>query len=932
MKAREIERIRNRYPSWSFEGIQRTLDRLTLVMTKSPDAAKRKAAHKEATRWYSQEAIGVCGRKVGGPSWVGVYPECNHLHTEAPVNTNPKGDKICTSCFAKYVVCPQCHVVHHSSSLVRVNPSLSVCSLCCDTTYTGCQKCGKVHLKTETTVLGDGKRFCPECKASHTLACADCSQLFHRGGSRGSYITAQGQSGPWVCSSCVGNNWHACGGCSSEGAANGNTIYHRNGDECPEGYSPDDGQRVSCIAREGKFRFFNYHGNPFKDKVKTYMNQPTGGETKVTKFGLEMEVEGDFTKQARALTSAGFDERDLYAERDSTVDVEWVTRPMDIETLIPFLRKVTSALRPVAKAFDSRKSCGCHHNVDRHALTDEGWGRVCISISKYLKELRKFSGKHRSSNNFPMDDHEGVKPQKMLERSSARSKYCAAAFHKQRVVELRIAGMTLNEASLVTQAKIYSNLIANAADSAFDPRGSFESVFGPLDDEMLEVLRRKEILACPAGMVVPEDPERPGRKRRVACALPEGRVLANSWDFIIGDTLEVIHPDEMDDRFGRANDIGWDDSDMDQFVGKTVKVIASVRGSQVAEKRVVHVEFGSAGLVDKAKRFTFTAGMFHLAEAVPPRDPSLRDPYELRVGDVVVALADRMPGSMGYIGGAVGEVRFVDQDSVGSKDCAVKVKLLTRVVAPAGSDHLKSTWKYTAGMFRLAEPEEKVKVISSASYVPEGRGGKYDFQVGDILKFRTREDAKDDLDEAFFEIDYSPSFDFLVSCRARVVSVPAVLSSPLYQDSVYNRVLKVEILDKAEEYKAKINGRAKHAGEDFRFFTGMFEFERPGGASAPPPPSPYFFRKGERLGFRVIADTPAAERLDYTQHMGYLQGLVVVMDSPDAVVTPESVVIAHLADPIDQAEHESVLAGLGRSKDWVLRAGMFSRYIDPAAV
>ena len=928
MKAREMERIRSKFPGWSFENIQLTLDRLAKVICRSNKDSRRTAAYEQALRWYSREAIGVACRKDGGPLWHGLCGDCSALLKSGESSVNRSGAKVCTTCSERYTECGHCHALSVRGLLRKIPDCLEGagelwCVSCFDERFNKCRRCDKVHLKSVSVVLADGTCRCPGC-ATSVHECSDCHTLHDARSGGITTITVQGDTGPWVCSPCLRAHWRQCHGCTT----GGHSVYHRHGTDCPEGHIEEVGRDCSHIAREGNFRFFQYHGNPFKDSVKTYMNEPAHGARKVTMFGLEMEVEGDFKAQARALTAAGLNERDLYAERDSTVDVEWVTRPMDIETLVPFLRKVSNALRPVAKAYDSRKTCGCHHNVDRHALDEDGWGKVCIAVSKYFKELRKFSGKHRSEGNFPIDPHEGKTPRKMHEVCKSKGKYSAAAFHKSRVVELRIAGMTLNEASLVTQSKLYANLVRNAGEKGFDPRGDFQTVFGPLDDEMLNVCYRKEIIPCPPGMEVPEDPERPGRKRRTACALPEGRVLASQWDFIVDDVLEVIHPDEMDDRFGNCSVLDWA-SAMDAFVGQKFRVVAKVRGTDSPERKVVRVELISSDKtkVDRASGYAWRAGMFHLAEAAAPRDPSLRDRYELRVGDAVVLLPEQLPPPMRYLGGAIAEVRFVDEDTVGDAKCAIRIKLLTRVVSPEGVDHLRTSWKYTADMFRLALPEERASVQEHVAFIPEGRASRYDFHVGDILKFRDRSEARDDLEEAFFEIDFPATLDAFAGSRVRVLEEPVAMSSPLYQDQPYNRVLKIEVVDKAAEYAALIASRTKYPGEDYRFFSGMFEFVRPDAASVPPPPaSPYFFRKGDVLEFRGISDTPNAEALGYLPHMAYLQGMAVVMVSPGAVASPESTAVVKLLDPVNQAEHESQLSAYGReAEDWLYRAGMFRK-------
>jgi hypothetical protein len=242
-----------------------------------------------------------------------------------------------------------------------------------------------------------------------------------------------------------------------------------------------------------------------------------------------MEVEGDFKRQAKALTSAGLNQTDLCAEQDGSVDVEWITRPLTAAEGPVFLRKAVKALAAGGAEAD-RKSCGCHHNVDRFALDDGGWGRACLAVDHFYDDLFKFSGRHRSANYARKHN---VHPhttagQALAACKAGREKYSCVAFHKPDLVELRLPGMSVDPAVMVTQFKMYSNLIRNSANPGMNSR-HFLSSFGPLDDEMEAVLKKLGIKYSkepPAPLAPPAPP--PPRK--------------GFWDIRVGDLVEFMTP------------------------------------------------------------------------------------------------------------------------------------------------------------------------------------------------------------------------------------------------------------------------------------------------------------------------------------------------------------------------------------------------------
>ena len=243
------------------------------------------------------------------------------------------------------------------------------------------------------------------------------------------------------------------------------------------------------------------------------------GDNKV-RFGLELEVNGDHKPQARAMAAAGFTKKDVYSERDSTVDVEWVTRPLTEKEAPEFIRKAVTALVAGGATIDNDSSCGCHHNVDKFALDELGWGRVCIALHVFRDELFRFSGEGR-------DPGYAEKIYGISRHSSAREAFSlletgdhhdCISWYKSKVVELRLPGMSLDPAEMVTQFKLYANLIRNMSSSKADPL-DFRKAFGPFDDEMLQVLSAKGL-------------------GPLTGAKPMSRL--GHWDLRKGDTVRVL--------------------------------------------------------------------------------------------------------------------------------------------------------------------------------------------------------------------------------------------------------------------------------------------------------------------------------------------------------------------------------------------------------
>lgn len=274
-------------------------------------------------------------------------------------------------------------------------------------------------------------------------------------------------------------------------------------DTCDEQYS-EGNFYCACGTREvGKFVLRSYH-----DSASPHFH----GDDKV-RFGLEMEVQGGFRRQAVALSAAGFSEKDMYAEEDCTVDVEWITRPLLPSEAPEFIRRAVTALRKGGAVVDD-DSCGCHHNVDRHALTDEGWGKVCIAVHAFYDKLLKYSGESREAHDFAKEVpgiYEYTNATLAYTLCSENAHNCVA-FHKSGVVELRLPGMTMDAEAMVTQFKLYHNLVVNAKQASMNPR-NFLSSFGPLDDGMAASLKKvgfKYTLDPPAPVVIIPAPARKG--------------------------------------------------------------------------------------------------------------------------------------------------------------------------------------------------------------------------------------------------------------------------------------------------------------------------------------------------------------------------------------------------------------------------------------
>ena len=270
-----------------------------------------------------------------------------------------------------------------------------------------------------------------------------------------------------------------------------------------------------CGSREvGKFVLRSYHSD---------LSPRFKGDSRV-RFGLEMEVEGDFRRQAMARTAAGFGESDVYAEEDCSVDVEWVTRPLLPAEAPAFIRRAVTALKK-GGAVVAKESCGCHHNVDRHALSDEGWGKVCIAVDTFYPELFKFSGSNRESHYACRSVlPPSVRPAIALMMHGSEGHSCVNT-RKSGLVEIRLPAMHMDAETMVSQFKLYHNLVVNAGNPGMDPR-NFISSFGPLDDGMKSVLKK-------IGFDYSTDPPVPQ-------VVVEAPVRQGFWDIRVGDAVKLL--------------------------------------------------------------------------------------------------------------------------------------------------------------------------------------------------------------------------------------------------------------------------------------------------------------------------------------------------------------------------------------------------------
>jgi hypothetical protein len=295
--------------------------------------------------------------------------------------------------------------------------------------------------------------------------------------------------------------------------------------ECGETFYPGL-TLCKCGKPSGKFVLRDYHSGD-SPKFK--------GDAQV-RFGLEMEVGGGFQKQNKALTAAGFTEADVYAEKDSTVDVEWITRPLGVAEAPEFIRRIVTALAKGGACASGEDddgndlSCGCHHNVDLHALNKEGWGYAVIAINTFYSELAKFSPDGREYEEYAsvIEVGEDTTPSAAL-RAAGDEKMVSVSFRKKGLVEFRLPGMSMDPAQMVTQFKLYSNLIQNIPKPGFTPY-VFKTAFGPFDDEMTGVLTKLGVnINASMGATAVE----PGAPRR------------GLWDIRKGDTVRFLSPDEV---------------------------------------------------------------------------------------------------------------------------------------------------------------------------------------------------------------------------------------------------------------------------------------------------------------------------------------------------------------------------------------------------
>jgi hypothetical protein len=403
---------------------------------------------------------------------------------------------------------------------------------------------------------------------------------------------------------------------------------------------------------------------------------------------------------------------------------------------------------------------------------------------------------------------------------------------------------------------------------------------------MRHVLIRKEILPCPEGMELPEDPERPWKKVRTPAVLPQGR---RSHAPIIGDTVVVLSEEEVAYATGHSVSM--------TVPAETTAVVVAKTG---AAELVLEVDGDLVTVPPEA---------VHVVTAVPKGQKSR---WEFGEGTLLVCL-------QGTAQGGICKCQ-ADHDGYPLRSLRVSWIHVPEAVDPVSILSVPTE----ARGFREATEEDLAGItLPTPPHVPEGRMDALDIRPGDLVRMRPRREVILNYPDKVYAIDYSTSMTFMEGWVFRVLEIQE--SPTAHGDRPAARVL-MQPVSHVAEYEAAKAARPRHAGKDWVFSLGMLAHVPQGESIAAVPPPPGWLRAGDLLEFQEFeATSGSADSLGRVPEMAYLKGARFRLVSP-AVVHSESQQVSVVRDTEDeQAKHLADLLLHGRWDDWQYRAGMFRK-------
>jgi hypothetical protein len=141
----------------------------------------------------------------------------------------------------------------------------------------------------------------------------------------------------------------------------------------------------------------NYH------EIRNYPSLISKGEKRRDLVGIELEVSGETSAQARGLECLYAEKNLCFASHDSSIyeGFEVVFRPLGKKAYKKRMFKVLNALRDSGLTswvdLNGGQSCGLHINVPRDNLSNAQLSRLQSFCFLYSEELHKFSGRNANA-------------------------------------------------------------------------------------------------------------------------------------------------------------------------------------------------------------------------------------------------------------------------------------------------------------------------------------------------------------------------------------------------------------------------------------------------------------------------------------------------------------------------------------------------------
>lgn len=286
----------------------------------------------------------------------------DYAHIDAAYYCDDYGEYICEYCHdaGDYYYCDDCGTLHYIDNIIITGAGVPICTNCITDDYFCCDDCGEYYKKENGYYIEDGGYYvCEDCFCDNGyFYCDDCGCYY----SEDCFGRIDENSGYVYCCDCDDgavdpDNVHSLDGCLYSYHGAGNYFNYTDYEDC--GY----GVELEVIAGP------NFNINTFKD------------------FILDNNIYSP-------INAAEPDTAIFKAEKDGSVDAEFVSKVLKLPDLIDALKYITDGLKSAGCLSHEYKgsdgsSCGLHINISTALFNNAAHVRRFIYFIHLNKNLFK---------------------------------------------------------------------------------------------------------------------------------------------------------------------------------------------------------------------------------------------------------------------------------------------------------------------------------------------------------------------------------------------------------------------------------------------------------------------------------------------------------------------------------------------------------------